>query len=69
VTSFLADENIPKKVIEYLVRIGIDIKTVRDTTPGLSDRDRIKLANREGRIIITFDKDFGKLIFKEKMSV
>jgi predicted nuclease of predicted toxin-antitoxin system len=47
----------------------IDIKSVREIMPGLSDRKVIKLANREDRIIITFDKDFGRLIFKEKMNI
>jgi predicted nuclease of predicted toxin-antitoxin system len=65
----LADENIPKKAIECLVRMRIDVKSVRETTPGLIDREVIKLANREDRVIITFDKDFGKLIFKEKKSI
>ena len=28
--------------------------------------DILELANAKGRIILTFDKDFGQIIFKEK---
>lgn len=38
-----------------------------DVSPGLSDASVIDLANREERVIVTFDKDFGELIFKEGM--
>lgn len=34
---------------------------------GASDVEVLELANREERIMITFDKDFGELVFKEKL--
>lgn len=38
---------------------------IRDYRRGLSDRDVLVLAVREQRILITDDKDFGDLVFKE----
>ncbi|MGQ9469926.1 MAG: DUF5615 family PIN-like protein [Nitrososphaerales archaeon] len=38
-------------------------------SPGLSDREVLDLANRQSRIVITFDTDFGKLTLKEKLKV
>jgi predicted nuclease of predicted toxin-antitoxin system len=65
-TKFLADENIPIKAVETLKQKNIDITLVQEISHGLSDLDVLRLANRQGRIIITFDADFGKLVFKEK---
>ena len=63
----LADENIPKKAIETLKQQGIDIVSVADFSTGLSDKDVIKIAVRENRVIVTFDKDFGELIVKRRL--
>ena len=68
-TKLLADENIPKKTIEILRKKKADITSITDTRLGLSDRKIIEIANNEGRIIVTFDKDFGELIFRERLKV
>jgi len=68
-TKLLADENIPKKTVEALKQREIDITSVVDSSPGLSDRAVIELANNEKRVIVTFDKDFGELIFRERLEV
>lgn len=66
-TKFLADENIPIKTVKALKQKGIDIIAISEISLGLSDRELLNLANRQGRVIITFDSDFGKLAFKEKL--
>ncbi len=65
--KLLADENIPIKAIDSLKKKGIDIISVTKFSLGLSDRAMLELAKRKGRVIITFDKDFGELMFKEKI--
>lgn len=67
--KLLADENIPKKTVDALKQGNVDITSVADSSPGISDRAVIELANNENRIIITFDKDFGELIFRERLKV
>lgn len=32
--------------------------------PGISDDEVLQLANSEGAILLTFDKDFGELVFR-----
>jgi predicted nuclease of predicted toxin-antitoxin system len=64
--EFIADENIPKESISMLKKQGVDILSITDFGLGLADTEILELANIEGRIVITFDKDFGQLIFKEK---
>ncbi len=67
--KLLADENIPIKSVKALRRKNIDIIPVLEVSPSLSDRAVVDLANRQGRIIVTFDKDFGELVFRQKLKV
>ncbi len=64
---FLADENIPLEVVFKLEEKGLDIKSMSFLNPGADDTIVLDIANREKRVLITFDKDFGELIFKRKL--
>ncbi|MEM2930410.1 MAG: DUF5615 family PIN-like protein [Thermoproteota archaeon] len=68
-SMFLADENIPVETVERLRQKGVDIISVAEVSPGLSDREILDLASKHGRIVITFDVDFGRLVFREKLKV
>ncbi len=57
----LADENIPRTVIIALREKGYDVTSVWELRPGMSDEEVVELAIKESRIIITFDKDFGRI--------
>jgi predicted nuclease of predicted toxin-antitoxin system len=50
-----------------LKKSGVDILLATEFSRGLSDRKLLEVARRKGRIIVTFDQDFGQLIFKEKL--
>ena len=65
----LADENVPLEAVKTIRRKSVDIVSVIEFSLGLSDMEVLDLANREGRIIVTFDKDFGELVIREKMKV
>ena len=58
---FLADENFPGAAVSALAAAGHDVVWVRIAAPGISDVDVLALAEREARILLTFDKDFGEL--------
>lgn len=66
-TKLLADENIPQKTVQSLKQRGIDITSVTDTSLGLSDRAVLELGNVNERVIVTFDKDFGELVFRQRL--
>ncbi|ABS56287.1 conserved hypothetical protein [Methanoregula boonei 6A8] len=63
--KFLADENVPASVVRMLENAGVHIRSIGADTPGISDRDVMKYALEEERIILTFDKDFGELAIKD----
>ncbi len=65
--KFLADENIPIKTVQLLKQKSIDITSILETQHGLKDTDVLATANKQNRIIITFDTDFGNLVIKQKL--
>ena len=64
----LADENVPAVVVESL-RTSHDITWILADRPSLSDPAVLALAEKEDRIPLTFDKDFGTLLFSEGRSI
>lgn len=66
--TFLADENIPLYVVKQLRKEGYKIISVAEEFAGSSDEEILKLSSRNKWVIITFDKDFGELIYKQKPS-
>jgi len=57
----LADENFPGAAVLALREAGQDTVSVTDDAPGSGDSDVLRRAAREGRILLTFDKNFGDL--------
>lgn len=62
--KFLADENFPFASVEHLRKSGFDITCAGSDFSGISDSELVEIAIREERTILTFDKDYGELIFK-----
>jgi predicted nuclease of predicted toxin-antitoxin system len=50
--------------VAQLQAAGHDVVWVRDASPGSTDADIVAWAVREERIVLTFDKDFGELIWR-----
>lgn len=65
--KFLADENIGFGVIVPLRKLGFDIKSVLEGNRGVEDVKILSVANKEKRILITADKDFGELVNARKL--
>ncbi len=62
--KFLVDVGVGKIVEEWLKDNGYDVKSIRDINPRMEDREILKIAVDEDRMIITMDKDFGELVYK-----
>ena len=59
----LLDENMPRSVAEGLAAAGHDVLPVATTAPGIDDRAVLALAREGQRWLLTFDADFGDLLF------
>ena len=62
---FLANENFPKGGIDALRRKGHDVLWMQTDAPGSKDPDILARAIAESRILLTFDKDFGEMVFRQ----
>ena len=61
--KLLLDENIDSRVTKLLRSRGYDASSIAELKPGLKDAEVLKLARKEKRILITHDRDFGRLVF------
>jgi predicted nuclease of predicted toxin-antitoxin system len=62
--KLLANENFPLKSVLYLRSKGYDIVSIGTDNPSIADHVMMTIAMREERTILTFDRDYGELIFK-----
>ncbi|HEV2830859.1 MAG TPA: DUF5615 family PIN-like protein, partial [Hanamia sp.] len=44
--------------------LGYNITSIGEDNPSISDRAVMEIAESEQRIILTFDRDYGELIYK-----
>jgi predicted nuclease of predicted toxin-antitoxin system len=61
--KFLANENIPLATIRDLRLAGFDVTAIAETRPSIPDSEVLAIARKEKRIVITFDRDYGELIY------
>ena len=60
---FLADESCDFSVVRALRSTGHDVLAVAELSSGSDDTVVMNLAHREGRLLLTEDKDFGQLVY------
>ncbi|RKY03373.1 hypothetical protein DRP77_06230 [Candidatus Poribacteria bacterium] len=61
---FLADENFPLKSVFQLRKAGYDVKAIAEGFSGAKDKEVLSIAAEEKRILLTFDRDYGELIYR-----
>ncbi len=64
--DFLANENFPLSSIRLIREAGHRVVSIAQEAPGSKDEIILKLAHAEGLIILTFDRDYGELIYRHK---
>jgi len=61
---FLADENISLSVVNFLMARGHDVLTLSDIKKtGISDEEVAEIGEKENRIVLTLDSDFGYIYY------
>lgn len=61
----IVDENVDGAIIEWLRAQDHDVLSISESNSGI-DPEILDLAEREGRIPLTFDKDFSDLAFRQR---
>ncbi len=63
---FVADESVDRQIVERLRQDGHHLLSVAEMEPGISDDVVLERANRENVLLLTADKDFGELVYRQK---
>lgn len=63
--KFLLDVNASGPVGKFLITEGHDVMTVNERDVGMSDDQILQWSVNEERIIVTTDKDFEAMVWKE----
>jgi predicted nuclease of predicted toxin-antitoxin system len=66
---WLVDECVDAGLATLLFESGHDVVYMSDVAPRASDPDVLNRADREGRLLLTEDKDFGDLVFRQARPV
>jgi predicted nuclease of predicted toxin-antitoxin system len=61
--KFLADESCDFSVVRALRAADYDVTAIAELAPQTGDPEVILLSVREGRVLLTEDKDFGQLVY------
>jgi predicted nuclease of predicted toxin-antitoxin system len=62
--TLLANENFPLDGVKFLRQLGYDVCAIGENNKSITDKEVMALAIKELRLILTFDQDYGELIFK-----
>ncbi len=63
----IVNENITRSVILGLRDRGYDVLSVKESMRGADDVSILQRAEAEQRLVVTQDKDFGELAFKQRL--
>lgn len=63
--KFLADVNASGAVAAWLSQAGYDVAQVSTVDMRMSDEDILRWALRERRVVVTTDKDFEEMVWRE----
>ena len=64
--DFLVDECLGPLVVRWLRDEGHDVISIFESARGAADQDILAWAAREDRVLLTADKDFGDLVFRDR---
>ena len=63
--KFIVDECTGVAVAHFLRAQGFDVVSISEESPHISDLDILHRAVAEQRIVVTNDKDFGDMVFRD----
>jgi predicted nuclease of predicted toxin-antitoxin system len=63
--NLFADESVDRQIVDRLRQDGHQTPFVAEMEPGISDDVVLTRANQGGAMLLTADKDFGELVFRQ----
>jgi predicted nuclease of predicted toxin-antitoxin system len=63
--NLVADESIDQAIVAGLRQEGHDVLYIAELSPSISDDEVLNEANGRGAVLLTADKDFGELVYRQ----
>jgi predicted nuclease of predicted toxin-antitoxin system len=64
--NLLADESVDQPVVDRLREDGHHVLAVAEMEPSIPDDAVLTMANQQEALLLTADKDFGELVFRQR---
>lgn len=64
--NLMTDECIDQQIVDHLRGEGHEVLYVAEINPSISDEIILERANEKNALLLTADKDFGELVFRQK---
>ena len=65
--KLVADESLDGAIIQRLRRDGHTLISIAEMQPGIEDTDVLVISRNEAAMLLTADKDFGDLVFRQRL--
>lgn len=65
--NILADENVSRLVVEKLQQENHQVQYIFDMARGSDDSTVLNIANQQKALLVTNDKDFGEMVFRQHL--
>lgn len=66
--NFVVDESVDRQIVEKLREDGHSAWYVAEMSPSIIDEEVLQLANSQVAPLLTSDKDFGELVFRQRLA-
>ena len=65
--KLVADENVDRQIVDLLRANGYDDLFIAELDPGIDDKSVLLHSVQAGAVLLTADKDFGELVFRQHL--
>ena len=65
--KIVADENVDKEIVDRLRADGHSVLYIAEENAGIDDRTVLDRSLQTGSVLLTADKDFGDLVFRQRL--
>ena len=65
--KIVADESVDRQIVDRLRMDGHDVMSIAELDPGIDDETVLGHSLRTNAILMTADKDFGELVFRQHL--
>jgi len=65
--NLLADEGVDRQIVERLRQDGHQVLYVAEMEPSISDEEVLNRANEKNALLVTADKGFGEMVFRQNL--